>query len=176
MTKAKPIDEALFAQMWQAGEQPKAIAQACGLHRACIAKRAAKMGIARPEPEGTLGPRAKHIDREQFTKMWIAGVSMGKISAVFNIGENAIRARVDAFGLERRAVGGQRSSQLNEYLSKPKADPKVAPVAEPAYRPGLSDAIKRALAAKNPIKRLGDVSTMYGMKYREVLEMAGVQA
>lgn len=174
MTKAKRIDEVLFAQMWQAGEQPKAIALAVGLHRSCIAKRAAKMGIARPEPEGTLSARAKHTDREKFTKMWIAGVSMGKISAVFNMGEAAIRARVDAFGLERRAVGGQRNSKLNEYLSKPKADPKPAP--EPAYRPGLSDAIKRALAAKNPIKRLGDVSTMYGMKYREVLEMAGVQA
>ena len=174
MTKAKPIDEALFAQMWQAGEQPKAIALAVGLHRSCIAKRAEKMGIARPEPEGTLSARAKHTDREKFTKMWIAGVSMGKISAVFNMGEAAIRARVDAFGLERRAVGGQRNSKLNEYLSKPKADPKPAP--EPAYRPGLSDAIKRALAAKNPIKRLGDVSTTYGMKYREVLEMAGLQA
>ena len=174
MTKAKRIDEVLFAQMWQAGEQPKAIALAVGLHRSCIAKRAAKMGIARPEPEGTLSARAKHTDREKFTKMWKSGACMGKISAVFNIGEAAIRARVDAFGLERRAVGGQRNSKLNEYLSKPKADPKPAP--EPAYRPGLSDAIKRALAAKNPIKRLGDVSTMYGMKYREVLEMAGVQA
>ena len=175
MTKAKPIDEALFAQMWQAGEQPKAIALAVGLHRSCIAKRAAKMGIARPEPEGTLGPRAKHTDREQFTKMWNAGVSMGKISAVFNMGEAAIRARVDAFGLERRAVGGQRQMVTGVSTnSKPKADPAPAP--EPAYRPGLSDAIKRALAAKNPIKRLGDVSTMYGMKYREVLEMAGVQA
>lgn len=173
MTKAKPIDEALFAKMWQAGEQPKAIALAVGLHRSCIAKRAAKMGIARPEPEGTLSARAKHIDREKFTEMWTAGACMGKIAAVFNMGEAAIRARVDAFGLERRAVGGQRSSKLNEYLSKPKADPAPAP--EPAYRPGLSDAIKRALAAKNPIKRLGDVSTMYGMKYREVLEMAGVQ-
>lgn len=173
MTKAKLIDEALFAKMWQAGEQPKAIALAVGLHRSCIAKRAAKMGIARPEPEGTLSARAKHTDREKFTEMWNAGACMGKISAVFNMGEAAIRARVDAFGLERRAVGGQRSSKLNKYLSKPKADPVPEP--EPAYRPGLSDAIKRARSSDNPVARLGKVATMYGMKYREVLEMAGVQ-
>lgn len=121
MTKAKPIDEALFAKMWQAGEQPKAIALAVGLHQSCIAKRAAKMGIARPEPEGTLSARAK----------------------------------------------------LNKYLSKPKADP--APEPEPVYRPGLSDAIKRARSSDNPVARLGKVATMYGMKYRDVLEMAGVQ-
>jgi hypothetical protein len=119
--------------------------------------------------------KAKPIDEALFTKMWKSGVSMGKISAVFNIGEKTIRARVDVFGLERRPSGGQRRMVTGvNPNSKPKADPAPAP--EPAYRPGLSDAIKRALAAKNPIKRLGDVSTMYGMKYREVLEMAGVQA
>jgi hypothetical protein len=172
MSRMKPIDEALFARMWQAGEKPKAIGLAVGIHHTSVAKRAAKMNITKPEPEGTLGPRAKVIDRVKFTQMWVAGTGMGQMCAVFGIGENAIRLRVDAFGLERRLVGGKRK-MVTGGNSKPVADPK--PVAEPKYRPGLSDAIKRAKLAGDPVARLGKVATMYGMKYREVLEMAGVQ-
>jgi hypothetical protein len=175
MSRMKPIDEALFARMWQAGERSKAIGLAVGIHPTSVAKRAAKMNITKPEPEGGLGPRAKVIDRARFTQMWIAGTGMGQICAVFGLAENAIRSRVDAFGLERCAVGGKRQMVTGgKPNSKPVADPK--PVAEPAYRPGLSDAIKRAKLAGDPFARLGKVATVYGMKYREVLEMAGVQA
>lgn len=158
--------------MWQAGEKPKAIALAVGIHHTSVAKRAAKMNMPKPEPEGTLGPRAKHIDRARFTQMWNAGAGMSQIMAVFDLGENAIRARVDAFGLERRPVGGLRK-MVKGGNSKPKADPK--PVAEPKYHPGLSDAIKRAKLAGDPVARLGKVAATYRVPYREVLDMAGMQ-
>lgn len=46
MTPMKPIDEALFAEMWNAGQSAFIIGPAVGIARQRVTFRAAKMGLA----------------------------------------------------------------------------------------------------------------------------------
>jgi hypothetical protein len=45
MSRMKPIDEALFAQMWQAGEKPQVISNAVGISRPQLQVRAKSLGL-----------------------------------------------------------------------------------------------------------------------------------
>lgn len=183
MTQLKPIDTALFIRMWKEGKTAADIGRAVGMDRSSISQRAKLMGLAeRPvrwrekkEPAPTApkgrGPRVG-LDRAMFTEMWVGGVATKVIKARLHIGDGTIKARVEQWGLEPRYPGWNRG-QSQPRNSKPRATPKPAP--EPVYHPGLSDAIKRANAARDRMERLGKVATTYRIAYREVLQMAGVQ-
>lgn len=180
MSGLKTIDEALFLQMWREGKSTYAIADAVGMHRTSVTHRAKLMKLPpkrKPAKPGADLLKARKVDQAAFTAMWVGGSNMVDMQNTFGIGASAIRRRVVAWGLDLRNVGKRKlvtgGNYKSRYNSKPKPDPK--PVAEPKYHPGLSDAIKRAKSSGDPVARLGKVATVYGMKYREVLEMAGVQ-
>lgn len=118
------------------------------------------------------------------SQMWMAGVSRADMKERLGIGYTAINSRVKKLGLPSRGIGGDRRAQRaddapmiepprkSRSLSRPKTDPVPAP--EPVHHPNLFAAIKRAKAERRPIAALNAVATSYRLKYRDVLEMAGV--
>lgn len=120
----------------------------------------------------------KPIDEALLTAMWNRGASHHAIGAAVGISRPQVPRRAAKLGLPDRIKPApkprvrNKRSMVRLMVPKPAPDPK--PIAAPVYRPGLSDAIKRAKASGDMLARLGKVATVYGLKYREVMEMAGV--
>jgi hypothetical protein len=117
----------------------------------------------------------KPIDDSLFVQMWEAGATSVAIGAAVGLGRSAIYPRAALLGLEPRAPRSARPwAMASKVGPKVRAvKPAAKPAAAPVYQPGLSDAIQRAGGS---VERLGKVATSYRVPYREVLQMAGVQA
>ena len=111
----------------------------------------------------------KPIDDSLFVQMWEAGATSVAIGAAVGLGRSAIYPRAALLGLEPRAPMW-RPHAYTKSVPKVRA---VKPTPAPVYQPGLSAAIQRAGGS---VERLGKVATSYRVPYREVLQMAGVQA
>ena len=112
----------------------------------------------------------KPIDDSLFVQMWEAGATSVAIGAAVGLGRSAIYPRAALLGLEPRAPMW-RPHAYTKSVPKVRAEPNPTPA--PVYQPGLSAAIQRAGGS---VERLGKVATSYRVPYREVLQMAGVQA
>lgn len=121
----------------------------------------------------------KKIDEALLTAMWNRGASHHAIGAAVGISRPQVPRRAAKLGLPERTKPEPNPEPKPRVrirkrvirLDRAKPTPDAKPVAEPAYQPGLSDAIKRA---KGSVQRLGKVATSYRVSYREVLAMAGV--
>jgi hypothetical protein len=115
----------------------------------------------------------KPIDDSLFVQMWEAGAASLAIGAAVGLGRSAIYPRAALLGLEPRAPMWRPHAYTKSVPKVRAVKPAAAPAAAPVYQPGLSAAIQRAGGS---VERLGKVATSYRVPYREVLQMAGVQA
>lgn len=89
------------------------IAQAVGLSKRAVSKRARSYGI---EVRSKASKRPHIVDTTLFSEVWTAGIDAGEMAAHFGVSYRTVANTADRLGLPKRRKGQRAKISLAEFL------------------------------------------------------------